>query len=94
MKVDKKLVEKVAKVARLNLSEREKKEFVKDFKEILDAFSELDEVNTKRVAATLHPVKIEESYLPDKVQKSLTQKQALANTSHKKKGYFKGPSST
>jgi len=38
MKVDKELIEQVATVARLNLDDKEKEQFVKDFKEILDLF--------------------------------------------------------
>lgn len=93
MKIDKQLVEKVAKVARLNLSDSEKEKFVENFKEILSAFSKLDEVDTSKTAPTLQPVQILSSFLHDVPKKSLTQKEALANTKHKTEGYFRGPSS-
>ena len=94
MKIDKKLVEKVAKIARLELSESEKEKFVKDFKEILAAFSTLNEVNTKNTTLTLQPVQVKPAYRDDVSKKGLTQSEALANTKHKARGYFRGPSST
>ena len=39
MKIDKELIENVAKLARLELTDKEKELFVKDFKDILDSFS-------------------------------------------------------
>ena len=41
MKIDKELVKKVAKLARLNLTEKEASKFADDFKEILHDFSKL-----------------------------------------------------
>ena len=94
MKIDKVLVEKVAKIARLKLSASETERFVKDFKEILAAFSKLDEVNTKNIKPTLQPVLVKPTYRGDTTSKCLTQSVALVNTKHKSKGYFRGPSST
>ncbi len=91
MKIDKELVEKVAKIARLNLSDEEKEKFAKDFKEILAAFSKLDKVDTSKTSPTLQPVRIEASYLHDVPGECLSQSEALANTKHKEGGYFKGP---
>ena len=57
-KVDEKLIEHVAEVARLKLSEKEKKQFVKELKEILGSFSKLDEVDTKGIDVSLQPVEL------------------------------------
>ena len=46
MKVDKELIKRVATVARLELTGEEEIQFVEDFKEILDAFSKIEEVDT------------------------------------------------
>lgn len=93
MKIDKELVEKVARIARLSLSDKEKETFVEDFKEILAAFSKLDEVDTSKISPTLQPIEVPASYLHDVPGKCLSQSEALANTKHKAEGYFKGPSS-
>lgn len=91
MKVDKGLIEQVASVARLELSEKEKEQFVKDFKEILEAFSSIDKCSTKDVKPSIQPVKIEPVLREDLVEESLKQKDALENAQHKKDDYFKGP---
>ena len=90
-KVDEKLIEHVAEVARLKLSEKEKKQFVKELKEILDSFSKLDEVDTKGIGISLQPVELKNSLREDKEEKCLNQKEALSLTENKKDGYFKGP---
>jgi len=94
MEINIALVEKVAKIARLELSASEKEKFVKDFKEILTAFSKLDKVDTRNTKPTLQPVPAKPAYRDDVLSKCLTQSAALANTKHKSKGYFRGPSST
>jgi len=91
MKVDKELIENVAAVARLDLSIKEKEKFVKEFKEILDAFSKIDEVDTSKIKSSFQPVELKNMIREDKAEPSLSQEEALSNTQHKKDGYFKGP---
>ena len=91
VKIDKKLIENIADVARLKLSENEKKQFAKEIKEIIDAFSKLDEVNTKDIETSLQPVELKNILREDKEEKCFTQEEALSLTEHKKDGYFKGP---
>ncbi|HLC95714.1 MAG TPA: Asp-tRNA(Asn)/Glu-tRNA(Gln) amidotransferase subunit GatC [Candidatus Nanoarchaeia archaeon] len=91
MKVDKVLIEKVASLARLELTEQEKTRFVPQFEEILDAFSKLDEVDTKDTKPSFHPVEIKNALREDKIQESLSQEIALKNSKNVKDGYFKGP---
>ncbi|MCK4520980.1 MAG: Asp-tRNA(Asn)/Glu-tRNA(Gln) amidotransferase subunit GatC [Nanoarchaeota archaeon] len=91
MKVDKELIEKVASVARLKLTDAEIKKFLPELKEVLEYFSELDKADVKGVKPSFQPVEIKNLMREDKIKKSLTQEEALRNTSHKKDGYFKGP---
>ena len=49
MRVDKELPEHVATIARLKLKEKEIKEFTPELKEILEAFSKLDKIDTKGI---------------------------------------------
>lgn len=91
MKLDKELLQKVANNARLNLKESEIKEFLPQLKEILEAFSKLDKVNTSKTIPSFHPLEIKNVYREDKPEKSLSQEEALSLTKHKKNGYFKGP---
>ena len=91
MKVNKELIEEVAKNARLELTEEEKELFVKDFQEILEAFKKLDECNTENTEPAFHPIELKDHLREDKVEESLSQKEALQNTKHKSAGFFLGP---
>jgi len=91
MKVDKELISNVASLARLKLDDKEKEMFVKDFKEILAAFSEIDKCDTSDVKPSIQPVEIKNVVREDKVEKSLSQEEALKNSDNVKDGYFKGP---
>jgi aspartyl-tRNA(Asn)/glutamyl-tRNA(Gln) amidotransferase subunit C len=91
MEIDRALIQHVAEVARINLTESEIKEFLPQLKEIIKAFSEIQEVNTDNVEPSFHPIKLNNALREDKPKESLTNELALRNTKHKKEGYFKGP---
>lgn len=91
MKVDKELIEHVGVVARLKLTNKEIDKFIPEFKEILEAFSKLDEVDTKNTESSFHPVEIKNRLREDKPGECITNEEALSLTEHKKDGYFKGP---
>ena len=91
MKVDKELIEKVAKNARIKLSESEIKEFSPQLKEVLEYFSEIEKAPTKDLQPTFHPIEVKNVIREDISKKCLTQQEALQNTKHKQDGYFKGP---
>lgn len=89
--VDKQTVQKVASLARVKISEKETARFVKDFKAILDFFSEIDKIDASKAEPAFQPVDIKNVLREDKAGISLEQEQALRNTKHKKSPYFKGP---
>ncbi len=91
MKVDKELIIRVAKNARLNLSPKEVSDFIKDFDDILNNFSVLDEVDVKDVKPSFQPIPVKDVFRKDEVGKYLSQDDALSNAAHKKDGFFKGP---
>ena len=84
-------VRKVARLARLHLTEKEIEKFTKDLESILDSFRDLDSVQTKRVKPSFQPIKTKNVMRKDRIEPSLTQEQALSNTKNKEKGLFKGP---
>ena len=103
-KVDKATVRKVAEIARITLSEEEVDEFSKDMESMLDAFKDLqklDTVNVKPkvgkdagfadVKPTFQPIGTKNAMRDDEIEASLSQVDALKNASQKEKGYFKGP---
>ena len=91
VKINKELIEHVAEVARLRLTDKEIEKFSKELKEIIEAFSKIDKVDTKGVETSLQAVELRNVLREDKVEKSFTPEEALNLTDHKKYGYFKGP---
>ncbi len=91
VRVDKALLLKVAANARLNLSEAEVKKFLPQLEAVLESFSKLDRLDVSKEEPSFQPIALKNVFREDKVGKSLTQEEALANTTHKKDGYFKGP---
>ncbi len=83
-------VKHVAKLARLELTEKELKRFQNDLDDILLAFKDLDKAKP-RCQASFQPLPIRDVVREDKEEECLSQETALANTKHKEKGFFKGP---
>ena len=90
-KIDAELLARVAKNARLSLTESESRKFLKEMQEILNAFSKIDEVNVDKAKPSFQPIELKNVWREDIAKKCLTQEEALSNTRHKEKGYFKGP---
>jgi aspartyl-tRNA(Asn)/glutamyl-tRNA(Gln) amidotransferase subunit C len=91
VKIDAELILKVAKNARLNLSEKEAREFVPQLQDVLDSFSKLDKLDVASSKPSFQPIELENVMREDKKGSCLSQEEALSNTQHKKDGYFKGP---
>ena len=85
------IVEKIAKVARLSLTDAEKAKFEKDINDILKAFSSLDRAKTDGVEPAFQPIETKNALRDDVVEECLSQEEALSNTEHKEDGFFKGP---
>ena len=81
----------VAEIARIKLTPEEVKLFTKQASDIVSWFKELSEVNTKGVKPSYHPLETKSVIRKDEVKPSLSHEEALSNTSHKEKGYFKAP---
>ena len=91
IKVNRKLLEHVAEVARLKLTEQEIKKFLPQLQEALEFFLQLEEVDTTNVKPSFQPVDLKNAMREDVEKECLPQDEALSQTEHKKDGYFKGP---
>jgi len=91
VKINKELIEHVAEVARLKLTDKEVEKFSKELKDIIGVFSKIDKVDTKGIEASLQPVELKNMLREDKEEKTFSQEEALSLSVHKKDGYFKGP---
>jgi len=90
-KVDKETVKKVADIARITLSEDEVAEFSADMESILDAFKDIQKMDTSKTKPTFQPLQTKNVMRDDEIEESLNQVDALKNARQKDKGYFKGP---
>ncbi len=83
-------VEKVAKLARLKLTDEEKEEFSRDLNEILEAFEIIKNVDTEGVEPAYLPIDVEDVLREDEVKEPLG-RILLELTEQKEKEYFRGP---
>lgn len=91
VEINKELIEHVAEVARLKLTDKEIEKFPKELKDIIDVFSKIDKVDTRNGEASLQPVELKNMLREDVEEKTFTQEEAVSLSEHKKDGYFKGP---
>jgi aspartyl-tRNA(Asn)/glutamyl-tRNA(Gln) amidotransferase subunit C len=90
--VEQELVEHVAKVSRLELTKEELERFTEQLKGILDAFKEMDEVDTDDVKPSFHPVEAKNIWRED--QAEYWDWGPFDNSEHTEERYFKGPKVT
>ncbi len=91
VEINKELIEHVAEIARLKLTDKEIEKFSKEIRDIIDVFSKIDKVDAKNIETSLQPVELKNMLREDKEEKTFTQEEALSLSEHKKDGYFKGP---
>lgn len=91
IRISEKEVEHIAWLARIQLSEEEKKLFTEQFNTILEYFKIIDAVKTDDVSPTFNVVDLANILREDVVKPSLSKDEALKNAPKKEKGYFKAP---
>ncbi len=79
MKISKKEVENVARLARLELSGNEVDKMTQQLDTILSYVAKLDELDTSGVAVTTHTQSVTNAFRDDEVRESLPRETALAN---------------
>lgn len=88
--INRSLIKKIAVNSRLELTEKEIKEFLPQLKEVIKAFSTLDKIKTPSTP-TIQPIDMENVFREDIPAPSVPQASALKNTKHKKDGFFISP---
>ncbi|MGI0100403.1 MAG: Asp-tRNA(Asn)/Glu-tRNA(Gln) amidotransferase subunit GatC [Candidatus Micrarchaeaceae archaeon] len=90
-KIDKELIEHVALLSRLTLSEREKDAYAKQLGEVIGSFSRLDELDVLLAdeKPAFHAIELENIWREDVPSK--TEWSPLSNSIDKIDGYVKGP---
>jgi len=83
-------VRKVAKIARIDLTDAEVESFGRDLEEIKKVFDEIDEIEVDDEPA-FQPIIVKNRTREDKIGKCFTKEETFSNTEHKEGDYFKGP---
>ena len=87
--VTKELVESLAKSARLTLTTEETDRYTQQLSVILEAFKELDQVDTEGIEPSYHPIELEDALREDEPTKWSWD--PLANVEDKEERNIRGP---
>jgi len=88
MKMD---IEKVVRLARLELSEEEKKTFGSQLDQILTYMEQLNRLDTTGVEPTSHAIAIQNAFREDETKPSFPREEVLGIGPDQEDGYFKVP---
>lgn len=91
MKVTKEMIEHVANLARLNLTEAEKEKLTVEMENIISYVDKLNELDTSGVEQTQHVMPIINVLRKDEVQPSYYREKILSNAPSDENGCFKVP---
>ena len=90
-KIDEAQVRKVAKLARLELSDKEVEEFSGQLSAILDYVERMNQLNTEGIEPLAHCLPIHNVFREDTVKESLGTEKTLANAPQRDGAFFKVP---
>mgnify|MGYP001443917501 CR=1 FL=1 len=91
MKINQKKVQKLAKLAKLDLSKDKASSLLDDFRNMLGFINSLDEVNVENVAPLVHIHEKFNIYREDVSKKSNIKSSALKQSKNYNSDYFKVP---
>lgn len=91
MKTDKNIILNTAKLASLEISEKEIGKYLKEFTSILEYVDKLKKVNTEKVKPTSYIQDIATPQRKDETGETLKREEALKNNPEEDKIFFKVP---
>ncbi len=89
--IDKKDVEYVAWLARLDLSQEEKERFTRQLDNVLEHAQKIKSLEVGEVEPTSHVLPLKNIMRDDEIKPSLSQEEALCNAPRREGGYFVVP---
>lgn len=89
--MDKSTVEKIAKLARIQLTDSETENFSQQLTKALNYFEQISKINTENVEPLVTPNEIETSWRADEVKQVLSVEEIVANAPDKTGNLFKVP---
>lgn len=87
--IDKKEIENLADLCKINLTEEEKIGFEKDLNDLLEKIEGIKDIDTKNVEITYNVNDMKNGLREEKIWESLPREEVLKNTSEEQYGYFK-----
>ena len=91
MKLDEKMVDKIAQLSKLEFKDEEKATIINDMNKMLDFVDQLQELNTDNVNPLIHMSEEFNVLREDENVKTIDQDEALKNAPSKDSTYFKIP---
>ena len=88
MNIDEQTVDKIAHLARLELSADEKQEMIKDMSKILGFMDKLNEIDTAAVEPLVYMTDRVNSFREDVIKQEITHEEALLNAPKHDKDFF------
>lgn len=88
MTIDQETVDKIAHLARLELSGDEKQEMIKDMSKILDFMAKLNEIDTSGIEPLVYMTNEVNVLREDEVKQEITHEEALQNAPKHDDDYF------
>ncbi len=89
--LNEKVLEAVAKNARIQLTPAEARKFLPELNAVLSAFSTLQKANVSKVKPSFQPLAVQNVYRKDEPVLGLDREAALFLSPHKSGPYFRGP---
>jgi aspartyl-tRNA(Asn)/glutamyl-tRNA(Gln) amidotransferase subunit C len=90
-KIDQTQVRKVAKLARLELTDQEVEEFTGQLRAVLDYVEKMSQLDTDNVEPLAHCLPISNVFREDHIEESLGTEKTLANAPQRDGKFFKVP---
>lgn len=78
MKIDKKQVEHIAKLAKLRISDEDAVRLTKEMDKMINFADQLAELDTEGIEPTMHAIFVSNVFREDKIEPSFTRKQVLS----------------
>lgn len=89
--IDKKSIEHIAKLARLQISEAEAIEFSQQMEKILQNFKQIEKIDTNGIEPMITPTEIEAYWREDQVKQEFKPEDMVANAPERAGNLFKVP---
>ncbi|MBW8049261.1 MAG: Asp-tRNA(Asn)/Glu-tRNA(Gln) amidotransferase subunit GatC [Cytophagales bacterium] len=91
MKIDKKTVQKIAHLARLEFKDKDEEAIIKDLNKMLEWVGKLNELNTAGIEPLTHLSEEVNVMRKDELKKHISHEQGLKNAPKKDSDYFRVP---